>query len=292
MARKSFQDRAQQTLADRPLPKSADHLPLPDDTRGSYPGTTRLRDARLVPLDKIRPDPTQPRKHFAEAALEELTVSVRTHGVLQPVTVTYQAEEDTYVLIAGERRYRAAQRAGLTTLPCIVHTPDPQTRLAHQLIENLQRQDLSPIEKARGLLALKETLGPTSSWTQVEALTGIQERRRQQFLALLDLPEPIQQEIVALGRRPSNHHITEKHARALRQLNHAPALQQDLFRQIKESPTPITGDRALRLAKTLLGPQPRRHQQVTFTYTTPEELITQLEATLAELKARVSSTRT
>lgn len=120
-------------------------------------GTERLKAARLISIDRISPDPTQPRKHFPEKSLQELTASIAAHGVLQPLTVFYHRGSDTFTIVTGERRYRAALRAGLKQLPCLlVNEPTDQERLYQQLVENLQREDITPFEEADALGVLAE----------------------------------------------------------------------------------------------------------------------------------------
>src|SRR5690606_42048749 len=104
----------------------------------------KVSQLQELPIGKISPDLTQPRKHFDEEALEELAQSIRIHGILQPIIVVPKG--DGYQLVAGERRYRAAQKAGLATIPSLVRTLDDQNRLELSLIENIQRRDLNAIE--------------------------------------------------------------------------------------------------------------------------------------------------
>jgi ParB family chromosome partitioning protein len=105
-----------------------------------------------IPVDRIAPNPYQPRRHFPEAELAELRESIRQQGILQPLIVSRAAEgsEAEYVLIAGERRLRAARDAGLETVPCVVRQADARQMTEWALIENLQRSDLNPIERAEG----------------------------------------------------------------------------------------------------------------------------------------------
>lgn len=110
------------------------------------------RGDRELPLDDIRLNPEQPRKYFDEEALEALTASVRKKGVLQPILV--REHGDGYELVAGERRFRAAQRAGLETIPAVIREVSDQESLEIALIENLQREDLNPVEETDGTLAL------------------------------------------------------------------------------------------------------------------------------------------
>jgi ParB/RepB/Spo0J family partition protein len=109
-------------------------------------GSRSLR-VRLVPIDRIEPNPENPRLLFEESALEELAASIREHGVLQPILIR-PTGRDQYQLVAGERRWRAARRAGLVTIPALVEELDDDAALEIAVIENLQREDLSPLEEA------------------------------------------------------------------------------------------------------------------------------------------------
>ncbi len=103
---------------------------------------------RHIPVDRIDPNPDQPRTRFEQSALDELTASVKEHGVLQPVLVRPIGETNRYQLVAGERRWRAATAAGLATIPALIEELDDDTALEIAIIENLQREDLSPLEEA------------------------------------------------------------------------------------------------------------------------------------------------
>src|SRR5580700_7999382 len=109
---------------------------------------------RMVPIDKIRPNPDQPRKFIGD--IRELSDSIRQKGVLEPLLVRYIPREDTYYIISGERRYHASKAAGLHELPCIEKIADDAETLELALIENLQRKDLTPFEEADGLQRLAE----------------------------------------------------------------------------------------------------------------------------------------
>jgi ParB family chromosome partitioning protein len=109
---------------------------------------------RMIPIDKIRPNPDQPRKHIGDVS--ELSHSIREKGVLEPLLVRYMPREDTYYIISGERRYHASQAAGLHELPCIEKVADDAETLELALIENLQRKDLTPFEEADGLQRLAD----------------------------------------------------------------------------------------------------------------------------------------
>ena len=109
---------------------------------------------RMIPTDKIRPNPDQPRKHIGD--VRELSDSIRQKGVLEPLLVRYVPHEDTYYIISGERRYHASKAAGLHELPCIEKIADDAETLELALIENLQRKDLTPFEEADGLQRLAD----------------------------------------------------------------------------------------------------------------------------------------
>jgi ParB family chromosome partitioning protein len=113
---------------------------------------------REIPTDSIRQNPRQPRTYFDDAALDELAASIREHGVIQPLIVS-KRDEDSYEMVAGERRWRASQRAGLAMVPVIVRETTPQQLLELALIENVQRADLNALEEAQAYQSLKDEFG-------------------------------------------------------------------------------------------------------------------------------------
>ncbi|MDE3110052.1 MAG: ParB/RepB/Spo0J family partition protein [Acidobacteriota bacterium] len=121
------------------------------ETLTSYSGASI---GRMIPIEKIRPNPDQPRKHIGD--VRELSDSIREKGVLEPLLVRYIPREDMYYIISGERRYHASQAAGLHELPCIEKIADDAETLELALIENLQRKDLTPFEEADGLQRLAD----------------------------------------------------------------------------------------------------------------------------------------
>jgi ParB family chromosome partitioning protein len=121
------------------------------ETLTSYSGASI---GRMIPIEKIRPNPDQPRKHIGD--VRELSDSIREKGVLEPLLVRYVPREDMYYIISGERRYHASQAAGLHELPCIEKIADDAETLELALIENLQRKDLTPFEEADGLQRLAD----------------------------------------------------------------------------------------------------------------------------------------
>lgn len=145
-------------------------------------------DLRRLPVDLIAPNPQQPRRAFDESALEALAGSLRERGVLQPVLVRPVAG-GTYELVAGERRWRAAQLAGLETIPAIVRERDDAESLQAALIENMAREDLNPVEEARACAALVEELGLTRE--TVGLRVGRSRVAVSNLLRLLDLPDEV-----------------------------------------------------------------------------------------------------
>ncbi len=159
---------------------------------------------QIIPVDRITPNPHQPRRHFDDDALESLTGSVRALGVLQPVLV--RPADDGFELIAGERRWRAARRAGLGEIPAIVRDQEDSGVLVEALVENVQRQDLHPLEEAAALRQLLEDFELTH-----EALGEQLGRSRTTItntLRLLQLPAPVQ-------RLVADRRLSAGHARAV-----------------------------------------------------------------------------
>jgi ParB family chromosome partitioning protein len=162
-------------------------------------------DLRSLPVELIAPNPRQPRRTFDEAALEGLAASLRERGVLQPVLVRPIAG-GTYELVAGERRWRAAQLAGLESIPALVRDRDDAEALETALIENMAREDLNPVEEARACAALVEELGLTRE--TVGLRVGRSRVAVSNLLRLLDLPD----EALDLLQRGD---LSEGHGRAL-----------------------------------------------------------------------------
>ena len=146
--------------------------------------------AAQVGIGSIRANPFQPRTKFEHDALEELVASVREHGIVSPLIVRRAADGQGYELIAGERRLRAAREVGLATVPIIVRAADDRDSLALALIENLQRQDLNPIEESRGYQQLIDKFGLTQE--EVARQVGKNRATVANSLRLLGLPEQVQ----------------------------------------------------------------------------------------------------
>ncbi len=158
-------------------------------------------------IDRIVPNPKQPRRTFAEAELQELAESIRAKGVLQAILVRPDpSNADMYEIVAGERRWRAARRAGLTAIPAVVRTMDDREMLEIAIIENVQRADLNPVEEAEAYKALIDRFGRTQE--SVATQVGKSREHVSNTLRLLNLPDDVR-EHVREGR------LTAGHARAL-----------------------------------------------------------------------------
>ncbi len=177
----------------------------------------------LCPVSEIRPDPNQPRQRFDDDALSELVDSIREKGVLQPLIVR-RSDEGDYLIVAGERRFRAAKQAGLTEVPVLVKDVATEEALELALIENIQRQDLDAIEEALAY----ERLLQRSGYTQevVARRVGKQRSTIANALRLLRLPHDLQQRVI-------DGTLTPGHARAVLSLDE-PELQQSLADRIVE----------------------------------------------------------
>ncbi|MGO9341427.1 MAG: ParB/RepB/Spo0J family partition protein [Acidimicrobiales bacterium] len=160
---------------------------------------------REVPVAAIRPNPLQPRSHFDEEAMSSLAASIREVGVLQPLLVRDLGEGE-FELVAGERRWRAARRAGLQTIPVIVQSISDQNSLEHALVENLHRADLNPLEEAAAFHQLIDDFGYTHE--QVATRVGRSRTVVTNTLRLLQLPAGVQRAI-------ADGEVTAGHARAL-----------------------------------------------------------------------------
>lgn len=176
------------------LGRSFDSL-IPTDLIDESLDPTAAQDVRLselkdLPIDKVVPNPDQPRRHFDEEALAEMAASVAEHGIIQPIVVTPAG--NAYQIVAGERRYRGAQKAGLKTIPALVRTLTDQHKLELSLIENIQRRDLNVLETATAYLKLRdqfnlslEEIGKRVGGKSVSTISNT--------LRLLRLPENVRQ---------------------------------------------------------------------------------------------------
>ena len=176
----------------------------------------------LVPVEMVSPNPRQPRNMMYPEEMEELTASVREHGVLQPLIVTLGESQGNYILIAGERRLQAARLAGLTLVPVLVRQATDQQRLELAIIENVQRSDLSALEEAEAYRQLAEDF--ELSHESIAARVGKSRVAVTNTLRLLRLPDSVKNALIE--RR-----ISEGHARALLALS-APEAQTAALRTV------------------------------------------------------------
>ncbi len=224
-----------------------------------------------VPVDHVKPNPSQPRRRFDDTAIDELAASIRLVGILQPVVVT--PDEGEYVLIAGERRWRAAKKAGLETIPAVVRGSSPESSLVEALVENLQRQDLSPLEEAHAFRQLMEDFG--MSQEQVAERVGKSRPAVSNTIRLLQLPGPIQT-LVDSGK------LSAGHARALVGLEDAKYALYLAERAVAESWSVRQMEEAVKARREMEAPEGTTVRQIR-----PVQII-ELERRLAEhLGARV-----
>jgi ParB family chromosome partitioning protein len=159
-----------------------------------------------IHVSEIIPNPRQPRSQFRPEEIEELATSIRQHGILQPLIVSYSEESGNYVLIAGERRWLAAKQAGLNTVPSIIREVSDQERLELALVENLQRTDLNPLEAAEAYRQLSEDFN--LSHEQISARVGKSRAAITNTIRLLKLPLEVKKALI-------EEKISEGHARSL-----------------------------------------------------------------------------
>lgn len=180
-------------------------------------------EVRQVPVEALRPNRLQPRTYFDEAALEELAASIKQYGIVQPLVLT-PVDANHYEIIAGERRWRAAQKAGLTTVPALVRSSEDLEKLEIGLIENVQRVDLSPLDQAVSIARLHEQFN--LSYTDIAKRLGKADTTVNNIVRLLQLPKEAQE---ALHQQ----RISEGHARAILSLKLDPVQQLRLLELIQ-----------------------------------------------------------
>ncbi len=253
--------------------------PITDDVlsaASSRQDTERYKDARLIPIGRIKPDPDQPRKNLKDHDFTELAASIKLHGVIQPIVVQFIERDEVYQIISGERRYQAAKLAGsIDKLPCIIKKPEEASEtLSLQLIENLQREDLSPIEKATGLERLKKLLGD-NKWNRVEEQTGIQPAHRRRLTSYLDLDDKL---------KP--YATNENYARALMKVRKKPAAAKSIIKAIEANKS---GKEVLKIAQSMsngkAGKRQTQQKHFTIPYIDEEDLLKKLQTKTKDLKA-------
>jgi ParB family transcriptional regulator, chromosome partitioning protein len=206
---------------------------------------------REIALEMIDRNPWQTRTRMDEAALEELAASIRSSGVLQPIVVRYI--DDRYQLVAGERRWLASQRAGKATIPAIVRTVSNEQAMEMTIIENLQREDLNPMEQARAFERLSREFGLTQE--QMAQRTGKERASVANFMRLLKLPLEIQSEVESGA-------LSFGHAKVLLMLDSAEA-QKEVTKRVIEGSLSVrqTEDLVYQIVNPTEKP-PRRERQV------------------------------
>ena len=181
----------------------------------------RARGARKVPVEFLRPNPRNPRKKFQEGDLGSLAASIRERGIVQPIVVRPLANlPDAYEIVAGERRWRAAQMAGLHEVPVTIVEIDDRTSLEYAILENVQRADLNAIEEAEGYQRLMDEFGYTQA--ELSTILGKSRSHLANMLRLLHLPESVR--ALVTGNR-----ITAGHARALLAVHNPEAVAQKII---------------------------------------------------------------
>jgi len=219
---------------------------------------TRAAEAPLasglaeVPVEQISPNPYQPRKTFNEASIEELARSVREHGIVQPLVVT-RIGEHKYRLVAGERRFRAAQKAGLSTVPVVIkeRTTDSDV-LQIALIENIQREDLNPIEEANAYHQLHEEFGLTQE--EISKQVGKERSTIANFLRLMKLPEGVKK-LLASGQ------LSMGHARAILAVA-SPKKQEQLAERVVKRNLNVRQTEVLAAEKSPKAAEPEKQKDV------------------------------
>ncbi len=192
---------------------------------------TQTGNAQVLPLDKIRTNENQPRRTFYQDSLDELAASIKERGVLQPIVVRPLAgrHEGLFEIVMGERRFRASKLAGMETIPVLIKNLTDEEAAADSLLENLQREDMNPIERSRAMQALLQFM----SYDRVAKTLGVSETTIRRGLELLELPLAIQQELIA---RPGAGEgaFVEGHARVLLAMNDDAQSQMRLAQKVKQ----------------------------------------------------------
>ena len=183
-------------------------------------GSSNLNEVEIA---QIEPNPNQPRREFDQEALQELASSIRELGIIQPITIR-KMEDQKYQIIAGERRWRASQLAGLTTIPAYIVSVEDQNAMEMALVENIQREDLNAIEIALAYQHLAESGGMTQA--KISERVGKSRAAVTNYMRLLKLPAQVQ---IAL----KNHEIEMGHARALLSVD-SPSQQIKLFKEVQQ----------------------------------------------------------
>ena len=252
-----------------------------------------------IRLDAIVADPDQPRRTFPEESLVELCDSIRQDGVIQPIEVTEKAAGQ-YVIVHGERRWRAAQMAGLETIPAVVRRQDYDTitRLVRQLVENMQREDLNDVDRAAGLLRMRELMqaeldahpdrqeedasntpwSKTVTWAKVGKRLGMTRQRIHQLIRLLDLPKVIKEDVRSgkLSERDTRVYqgLQSRHQRDLHRARYSQNLSATELRRVSQHLKQEPNKTVSQAIREVRNPLPKRESE--------QEFETSFEETAAE----------
>lgn len=270
----------------KPMSLSQPPSPRTGDIEALFAGEEDAEQAAgmvLVALriDMIQPDPYQPRRTFNDDSLKELSESIRQDGVIQPIEVT-EVRPQQYIIVHGERRWRAAKLAGLDTIPAVVRRRDYDdvTRFVRQLVENIQREDLNDLDRAEGIQRLRDLMqeeldrardediqadepwGKTISWAKVGKRLGYSRQRISQLMNLKNLPEDIQhdvrQGVVSERETRFYHGLRPSQQRALHQERLAGAVTDQEAKQIAKYLKDHPDDTVAKAIRQLRAPEPKR----------------------------------
>jgi len=254
---------------------------LSDDSPVPQPRAKSPESPTRIPVNRVRPNRYQPRQNIDPSSIQELADSIKTHGLLQPIIVSFDSDTEEYELIAGERRLEASKHVGLETVPAIVQDVDDEARLELGLIENIQREDLNPIEEAQAYQLLMEKFSLTQD--QVAERLGKNRATIANTLRLLKLPEDVQAEI-ATGS------LSAGHAKALAAIEDEQELRQALRRLREGAYTVRQTEQWVRGLREKSKGEKKRRSGVSSKTTDPQLLL--LEDSLQDLfgtKVRIHS---
>lgn len=193
----------------------------------------------ILNLKDIIPNAKQPRRTFYDSSLKELAESIKERGVLEPIIV--RPKDGKYEIVMGERRFRASKLAGMSTIPVIIKELSDEDAAADALLENFQREDLNPIDRAKAI----ESLLCFMTWDQCAKTLGVSESTLRRHMELLELPPAIQSILVKSWDKVSTSNFTEAHARLLKSLNHEQHTQQRIVNKIVDESLSVSDTQKL-----------------------------------------------
>ena len=261
-------------------------------------GVSRNRDAALIPTDKIGPDPEQPREEFDTEELGRLAESLKARGQLQAITVHWDEGRGLYVIVCGERRWRAAKLAGIPTMTATIlpKAPESGERLALQLIENLLRSDLKPVEEARAYRQLMSLNGWTAAHLSRELV--VSESKVTRAMALLELPEAIQAQVEGGSLPPATAYEISKIDGEAEQAELADRVvreklsRQDTARVVRERKQEKAGERKRRERTDRRSAEFKTPHGVVTVAAPRDEVVAALEDALAQARSASASSST